>query len=1048
MNKILKLFPVAAAALMLASCNSDDFFGDNNAKRVYNVPTIDVTVEDPAAATRANTTGEAWLIDWQAGDLLRVYDSNVQKYDKFEYDGNLFALANGVGDANVQYVNPYVGATEEENAYALFYGKNSDDGDANAVSYSGWKQGGEAGVPTALVYLPKDLLYAESKLSTDNTESTYKTAMPLWGRVSAPAEGTEAQFSADLKWLTSYVRLRFENANKLIDPIVAVHVKALTWGGGVAANTKTAVKALATDKKKFKAVGDNLLATAGTSYNDLFVDADVSLNGWFEAELKDGGELVNTDDDAVNQPAANRNKIDIDVTGLLEANKNYLWIPVISDQKYDVLAITYELDGGDEYIANLYFDYEAERAKGKAIGVEFPNSNFILDGTSTAKITTGIKNTYDGTTSAVVIFNQANEGVAASQYLTVSEGAASKNTIYLPQISNKDLTVVILSKDNTPGNLTDDDFAHTVIQGADATTNLTIADATGITEQGTGKVKIYIQGFVDPAAAKKVIINSKANIELGGNFSNSTANKEIFVETGEKTTNLTLGTVSYGGDAPFNYGAKTFVATKGNLTVKDMTNTGSVTFNNASGTLAVNAQLTNVNVVNAASATLAAPATKFDIQKNATINIPYDGTPANMTLTTLHIRKGVSAVTLQGGIINEITAENADDDTKVAAATDVTITSSGLSAIKTNSFGATGKISFKSSFAVPAAPAAQSLDAFTAGDAVNPTLIYTGAQLAAVGTTASVGAAGFKLATNITSLTNWQSPALAKPFDGAKAAENGKTIAGVDAPLFGTVSANISNVDLTVAIDKKAADGNEKATVVGGLGKTTATNAVTVLNVDIKGTIKALNNVGGVFGTTGVATTLGEDGVAANAVKVSVDFTNNTVYSGTVGSIATAGTFGKFIGQAGNTAVIINKECTVGTNAFSKSALHFNYNRLSNTETGVHEWQFIGNGDYIGYSPAATSLTYGEKTYTNAWVDPNALDDNKKVKYSSKKVTGTVRIINSSTAIADGVWYTAKDDAFKTKMKASFAALATVADDANWDGLTVEVHNLWEAYAQ
>ena len=1028
MNKILKLFPVAAAALLLASCNSDDLFDGGNAKRVYNVPTIDVTVED--ATTRANTTGAAWLVDWQAGDLLRVYDASVQKYDNFEYDGNLFALANG--GTNPQYVNPYVGATADENAYALFYGKNSDDGDANAVSYSGWKQGGTAGVPTALIYVPQELIYAESKLSTDNSTVTYKTAMPLWGRVSEPAAGTEAQFSARLNWLTSYIRLRFENANKLVDPIVAVHVKSLAWGATTTAD-KNKFKALATADKKGKAFDANL--TDGTTQTINGLGAGKNLNGWFEAELQTDGQLVNTTDPAVKQPEAPavRNQIDIDVTGLLEANENYLWIPVISGQTYDVLAITYETEGGDEIIANVYFDYTAERAKGKAIGIEFPNTNYILDGTTPAKVTTGIKNAYDGTTSSVVIFNKADENTAASQHMTVSAGAASKNTIYLPQITDKDLTIIIANKSGEKTELEE---------------NLTITDATGISEQGTGKVKILISEFEDPTTAKTVTINSKANITLAGDFSNAENNQEITIVTGDKTTNLTTDQITFENVAQgFKYGTKTLTATKGNLTVKDMNNTGFVDFNNASGALSVEAALAGVTVTNANSAAIKAAVTTVEAKKNVTVNIPYSATPADMTIGTLNLHKNVTAVTLQGGIIDLIKNETSAS-TKTVAADNVLVTSSGLSAIRKVNY-TVGTIGFTSSFAVPtAAGGTKFIDAFdteaTSG------FIYTGAQLAAIAqTTDEAGKAAnqtaFALKTNITGLTNWQSPNLTKAFVGGKAASNGLTIAGVDAPLFGEVTANISNVDLTVAINKAAA-------TIGGLAKNTAATNVQVLNVAVAGSISAQNKVGGVFGATGAGTVTFGDGAnnSTNGVSVNVAFTNNTAYDNTVALINTAGTFGKFIGQAGAGAVTINKECTVGSTAFSKSALHFNYNRLLNGSTGVIEWQFVGNTDLIGYSPDATSLTYGEKTYTNAWVDPNSGDAAKKLKYtvsgSNKTVTGTVRIINAAGAVKTGVWYTAKDADFKSKINTQFSLEA--ADDANWDAVVVEVHNLWEAYAE
>lgn len=1017
MNKFFKFAPVAVAAIALASCSNDDLFGSANGVVGESGPSIAVSVESQGE-TRAFATGTG-MIDWTDGDVLRVYDSKVQKYDNFAWLTNKFVRVN---DPEAQYVDPYVGATEEESAFALYAGGNTLDGDEQAVSYSGWKQTADGGVPVALVYVPKDLNYNESLQSTDASVVVYKSNMPMWGRLSAAAT-SGAEFKASLSWLTSYVRPRFENANKLLDPIKKVKVQAMKFADGLDATTIVApAKAAAVADMKGQDITAYTFGTSGKKFAELFVaDGSKHLNGWFDAELKTGGQLIDTDDEAIAQPAANRNVLEINVEGELIANQNYIWIPIISGVTYDVLAITFVTEGGNEYIAAVYFDYKAERAKGKAVGIEYPNTGYILDGTTTAKVTKGIKESYDGSANAVVIFNEAYEGAGPSQHMVVSSGAASKNTIYLPQITNKNLEIHI-----------ENDGTATTLDGAD----LTIADATGVTAQGTGVVTLVIDNLT-AAAAQNVKINSKANIVLAGNYSNA----NITLAQGDNCANLTLGTAA----TAFNYGAKTLTATKGNLTVAKMNATGLVEFDNASGTLAVNSTLAKATVTKASSATIAGAVTTVEAKNNLTINA-YNATDGVLTIGTLNIHKGVTAITLNGGIIDEIKS-NATAPTAVVAEDNVTVTSSGPSAIRKNNY-ATGKIAFTSSFAVPAATSTEPkfVDAFDADETSG--FIYTGAQLAAVDQATDVAGkaanqTAFALKTNITGLTNWQSPDLAVAFAGGKAAENGLTIAGVDGPLFGTVSANISNVDLTVAIDKDANN-------IGGLAKINGGD-VNVENVKVAGTIAGTYNVGGIFGTTKAtaanAINIGDEGTAAKKVEVTATFTNKTPYASPYnGRTERAGTFGKFIGQAAaNTTVVIATEC-VATAAFNKKTLHFDYNRIPNAETGMNEWQFKGNTDYIGYSPAATtSLTYGGQAYVTGWAT-----DATGVSYNAttKKVTGTVYtldIYKGTYANLDATTKAAIVAVVGGAWDASYAT-AEAAGEVDWSGLVIKSHNSYEAF--
>lgn len=1048
MKKIFGLTTAALAVFALASCSNDDLFGGAENGFDENAVTLEANVEPLVTgdATRAYVTTDEQY-DWATGDELRVYDNKLQKFDKFMYQvagsSKAFVLSNTAVSGTVpQYVDTYVDAADEtKNAYALFAGSNVVDADANAISYAGWKQGGTEGTPVALVKIPATIKYKESALSTNSSEPVYKSVVPLWGRVKAPVTDN-AKFSTDLKYLTGVIKLTFENANKLAaaNKINEVRLTAYKFNDTYTALDNDAKKAAV--KAAIKK-GANLATTkasasiSGSAWVDnntlsayLTQDNTKPLCGWFDAELTDNGVLVNTDApvDQASVSAA-RGQLKIDVAGQMVKSTSVLFIPVICG-KYDVLVVDYNTTGatGTYTVAGALKDATFTKALVKKATVSYPNASSVVDGTNTSAISEGIVNAYDGKSAAEVTFNSD-----ADRDLTVMSGAALLNTIYLPQITEKDLTVVIRKKAG--------DGNGTVLNN-----NLTIADAAGVTSQGTGKVTFKFEGFKNPSELKNIIIDSKANIVLAGDFTGD----KVAVTTGDNSSSLTLGITGNAG--VFNYGSKTLTITKGNLTVNNITYTAStaepqIVYNNASGTLEVASQVKKVTVTNATSATIKAAVATVEALKNVTIDIPYNTAFGKMTVGTLKIHKDVTAITLKGGIIDQITAEGTAS-TKVVAATNVTVTSSGLSAIKKNSFGTTGKISFTSSFEVSTkSDDPKSVDAFTAGDNTIPTLIYTGAQLAAIGTTESVGTAGFKLATNITALTNWTSPALTKKFDGAKAATNGLTIAGVDAPLFGQVSKNveITNVDLKVAISKEASN-------IGALAKTTGNKSddgdvISVTNVAISGTIGGQNNVGGVFGSTGscpvvFGAIVGSDAQRAAAkVAVNVTMTNTTAIDDNYnGSKATYGTFGKFIGQAGTGEVIITEQCTEGTvwTAANKKALHFNYNRLQNGDTGLFEWQFIGNGDLIGYSPAATLLTYGGITYSTAGTTDDEGDGKLAYDGTAKKVTGKFYYVGEYTKLTNEI---------KNKIK-TCGGLGTVDNKADWSGVTVIAHNVFEAYAQ
>ena len=858
--------------------------------------------------------------------------------------------------------------------------------------------------------IPTTLDYGEFA-KDENT--AYISHIPLFGKVSSIADGN---LESSNIYLTGFLKVTLKNGYNSGSGIKSIKVTAKKWNAGAWADAG-ADKPLSGN---FDAVLDESDAFGTT------VDGQKS-------KLQKGTE------DLVNYGYTSTILVQLTELSFLSDYESLIYVPIVPGT-YDRLQIDLcsDLNGANSVVNYAMGKENNTTGTAKVIkaGHFYANADFIDDNggadgfVATTPLNKKMEKGYDliytmsATTTTEIndylsLLNSTKGNVTVNinndNALEVATQAtqAKMNTIYIPNLESQ-MTLNI-------GNGT---------KGMNIANNdLTIADAAGVTDFSK-PIIINITKFA-AEVTKKVIINTKRPITLAGDFS-AVATAPLITQA----NTLTLGTAGAAYKYPANGTIDVAEDNASNLVVANVVDGAAnhtMTVNyEGTGSVAVNSEVKTVNIAStASSATIgAAVNTAVNTSKNITINVPYNATAANMTVGTLNIHTGVTAVTLQGGIIalikNETTA-----DTKTVAADNVTVTSSGLSAIKSVNF-TKGKIGFTSSFAVPAA-APQSLDAFTAGDADNPTLIYTGAQLAAIGTTASVGGAGFKLATNITSLTNWQSPNLTKPFTGGKAASNGLTIAGVDAPLFGTVSADIAAVDLTVAIDK-----NENG--IGGLAKINGGN-VAITNVKVAGTIAGTYNVGGIFGTTknDAANTIniGTKGTAANKVEVTATFTNKTNYTSPYnGRTPYAGTFGKFIGQAAaNTTVVIAPEC-VATAAFDKAALHFDYNRIANDETGMNEWQFEGNTDYIGYSPNAVSLTYGDKEYAAAYTTD--ADGSGMLAYNktSRKVTGTVYCL--------GVLYSpltaTQAAAIKGTLGGGFDASYDAAT-ADWSEVTMKSHN-------
>lgn len=954
MKKIFKFMPVALAAISLASCNSDDFFGNNAEQEA--LASLEVTVEEPSV-TRANaypvydesTKKTSDPIIWDAKDVLRVYDASVQKYDLFKFNTTTskFELKN-TGDVEQFVAGDY--------GYALT---------GYALSYAGWKQDASTGTPVALVQIPATYQSTDYEQGTytdneDNTVTTYKALLPLWGPVEKKADAaSNKDFKAPLKWLTAYAVAQFNNG--ATGKVTAVRARSLKWTG-----TPTDVQ-----KKLLTECTVGTQVTDGTDGYATYVAAneDAPLCGWFEAQLKTNGQMVDTDDPAVSQPAT-RSVVTVPV-GNVGANdyklteyESYVYLPIIP-QTYKLLVFEYcvgdPADADNWYFLRVLPENQVV-ARGNRIGKmvkTFASISNIVSANTTKAISDEIaaQNT-DKVDNVVLNFNYNGTAATGINLATLDlDGYAELKTITLPQLKCNMTLNIYGTTDLTPAGVTIKDAEGADNKNFDVTFNFIGFKATGL----------------------GITLNTTANVTLAGDYTNAGG----FTYT--KVNTLALGIAD--ATTPLTCTGITAITPVCDLTIGDVaaaitvTNNGgeknakTITINDDGGyvTLA-DSKATTVNI-NAAPAMVTTSA--------ATVNVK-----ANTAAGKLVLSKGVQNVNIEDAIVADIT----EDGTKKFGTTDaLTISSTGKSAILEVGEFTTTNMTITSSYDDSDADHAKTV--LVAGNfkqvtesTIKVVNIYTAAQLANIEVAEGIdGTTHVRLMTNISELKGWKkptttaSPALTKPFLG-----NGKTISKIDAPLFASLAngANVSNLSITNATISTTAE-----TGVGALANTAA-GTVAITKVSVGGSITAPCFAGGLIGIVNGAVTFGS---AAEADKVtsSVTFTNNKTYGEAIGWDMKAGTFGKFVGHVISGTVEIKKDCQA-TGEFNKAALKFNYNRTN--EEGTITGYFKGNNNLIGYSQEATTgnLTYGEKTYYTAGTAAATLYGGLTYNTTSKTISGTV----------------------------------------------------------
>lgn len=197
MKGILKLFPVAIAAMAFVSC-SDDLNGSGTASQQIPDNALRFSIEG-GNTTRAGIVGgvmdptSALQFRWVTGDVIRVYQDDLATWDKYTYAGTEFGTddvftPDTQNELNDSYSIGVYPADEVEGVYMDKNNKNMKHIQMN---------------------LPMVYNYQEG-LNTDADGSAgYRCDMPMYGNITSTAQAV-----TQMNFLTAYVRVYLRDLPK------------------------------------------------------------------------------------------------------------------------------------------------------------------------------------------------------------------------------------------------------------------------------------------------------------------------------------------------------------------------------------------------------------------------------------------------------------------------------------------------------------------------------------------------------------------------------------------------------------------------------------------------------------------------------------------------------------------------------------------------------------------------------------------------------------------------------------------------------------------
>ena len=1024
MKGIIKLFPAALAVFALASCSNEDFFGSDVKQTQKLVTTFeDTNSEDATRAAWVNNGGKTIDAIWQEGDLFRVYDAALQKYDEYECNGTDIRLK---------------GTAATTHAKAIFPG--------NQVFYAGYDKANDDVV--AVMEIPSSQSFnAGATAMVENAGKVgYVSLLPQWGDTK---NETEDKLEVGLNWLTGIAKVTVYKGGADKIRIVAAASDAVA--------VQAAINAAA-----------NNAALAGLAAGNL--DTTTPLAGYFEAQLKTDGVLKTTKNALVADTKKATSYIEVDLTNN-GADSIHVYLPIIP-ATYKYLKIQKHVGGAWTDI-KAYKNQKINRGTLVMNGLTCGEAPIDAEASSLEELNDllkTIKSNYPGKPVNIELTGEGNS------VATIDDADAAKQTLTIPAFTTDQILSIKGSIKNVAGNrplkIVMEAFATDPATTQNVTLNLNVEGTENVeitnnnaknTLQLTGSIassgtNVAEHGTIKVAGANPVVLG---NSEFGS-FTTTmpiavSGTAAVTIDAGDGSIgNLTTTVAAASGDITVNSGTVAAITTNGGnaVTVNDGKVT-SITNKVATGNIVVaGGEVTTITADKAAStftSTISGgKVTTLNVEKSTgavdvknaevttlttgsqTVIIEVDGTApavaADTYVGTLNMKNAADAanVTLTGGDgANGKTAkigDYVDNDSKT-----VTVTSTGKAAILKGSKIA--KTTFSSTWS-DAKNAAAAADMATDGN------IYTASQLAGI-----QAGKNYTLKANITATgVDWTPVNLSGNFTA-----DSKTITGLNAPLFGTVTSGViggkadnddpASEGLTKALVLTGVNINSDAADLGAIAKVVSGN-VTIQYVSVAGTIgkaagkNTTKNIGGLIGrvTTGtvklfnnkVAATVqgyanvggfignvagGDIQIQTNQTGAVTTFQSSVTFgqsflTATPVVDVNAGTFGNIIGSItstnatvvvgtsdntkatyGNAAALFFENTTNGIDGTRFTALHCDYNKNA-ADKAFKGMQGIVNSQAlsyeIGYSPITSlkKLTLYNKTKNDLNKDYTLTIDN------------------------------------------------------------------------
>lgn len=1014
MKSLIKFFPVAVGVLALASCSNDDFFGSSNEDgKLELVATVVAPAgSDDGLSTRSVVAPAEAVADyksyWQGGDVFRVYDAMLQKYDAFSYKAESAKVT-------IDTESPKV----TEYAKAIFPG--------NAVSYAGWSAENDA--VTATVMINPNITYSAA-VKVDN-KTAYASNIPMWGN----ATQNEDHLAVELQPLVSYTDIT-------------------VYGGVTAAKYIRVISTNATNR-----AAD--IAKAWSANNSITGNPSAPLTGYFDALLKNDA----TDSYLVanlTAPLADKYGyyIGVDLTGVI-TDEAHVIIPIVA-QTYENLIIQYSTDGTTWTILKEYTDQVVPNnyvlrgfdAIGTAIETQeakvskFSDINARLQTFTGASYTSKkILNIDLSKTTDVIKTSDGNQTITIPDYNAekiINLNFDIDDTDYNLTIDNNNTKTTVLNLQTINGNV-----PVTINQGTITATGEAFVITGEINSTGNGELKRLNVGetgnltlglgafgpfksnmnmYLTANVGKLYIDAAEGNTIAAIDASADTNTSDINVESG--TVTAIGGTTAAATPVTVNGGTiTTLKTTAANITVaggnvETISASGASSISVSGGTVGtattgnaiVNITGGTVNKITngTSNVTIGTDATVNEVTTASTGTIAVNSNVSKLTMT------GVSTLTITEATVGELNANVNGATINLAGTTKL----AQITELKTNkTTGAVNDVSSTGQAAILSVSADARFSFTSTWDGKKAAIgsankIYTAAQLAS----ATTGKA-YTLLTNITAFNEtWTPVNISANFTG-----NNKTLTGLNAPLFGTISGGtVKQLKLDdVTIASKAANQGALAQIVNG--------TVNIENIEVKATTASTigaasgtadadsKNIGGLVGKASGTVALKDNKVSATVQgyanvggyignfesgKVTMTVTNATNFVSTVefamsyqpavaagASNANYGTFGKFIGSITGTAEVqINKNSnTVGhvighyfaagtfnTADTGTNPLKFANNKLFD-ENGTQTKKFAGmTNNEFGYSTGSIAegnlVLYAEEDATDEMGNPLVSD--------------------------------------------------------------------------